>query len=95
MRLIDLNHLLELVKKNAPFIYSILAPIAMLCPTIEAEPVRHGRWVREDDFAGAIDVPYLCSECSGKVLVSGIWTPKGYGYEYCPMCGAKMDLKGD
>lgn len=39
-RLIDANNLLSLVKKNAPFIYSILAPIALLCPTIEAEPVR-------------------------------------------------------
>ena len=40
-RLISLDHLLQLVKKNAPFIYSILAPIALLCPTIEAEP----KWI--------------------------------------------------
>ena len=39
MRLIDVNNLLALVKKNAPFIYSILAPISLLCPTIDAVPV--------------------------------------------------------
>lgn len=37
--LIDANDLLALVKKNAPFIYSILAPISLLCPTIDAVPV--------------------------------------------------------
>lgn len=37
--LIDANDLLALVKKNAPFIYSILAPITLLCPTVDAVPV--------------------------------------------------------
>ena len=37
--LIDANDLLALVKKNAPFIYSILAPITLLCPAIDAVPV--------------------------------------------------------
>lgn len=39
MRLIDLNVLLELVKKNAPFIYSILLPIAKMCPVIYDGPI--------------------------------------------------------
>lgn len=81
MRLIDLHHLLQLVKKNAPFIYSILLPIAMLCPTIEAEPVRHGEWIEmvftdTETFAG-----YKCSEC-------GLGARKKFSYCHC---GAKMD----
>lgn len=52
-------------------------------PTIEAEPVRHGRW----EWRGGI--PW-CSNC-GEM-------PPGYSYEgdvnttpYCSNCGAKMD----
>ena len=78
MRLIDVNDLLALVKKNAPFIYSILAPIALLCPTIEAEPVRHGKWL-EGTYTRQ------CSECGERT--------KHIAAKYCPDCGAKMDLK--
>ena len=50
------------------------------CPTIDAEPVRHGRWVPTR--------PYMHST---KCTVCGnIWdleTPR------CPSCGAKMDLE--
>lgn len=51
------------------------------CPTIDAEPVRHGRW---EEY----EIPHIicCSECD--------W---GTGVDersnYCPNCGAKMDLK--
>jgi hypothetical protein len=58
MRLIDLKVLLELVKKNAPFIYSILLPIAKLCPTIEAEPVRHG-WISVKEQMPPTEKPVL------------------------------------
>lgn len=50
-------------------------------PTIDAEPVRHGRWI--DTSIGTIE----CSECGhGYNLV-------GRFVFYCPHCGAKMDLK--
>ena len=56
-------------------------------PTIDAEPVRHGRW----EWRGGI--PW-CSNC-GEM-------PPGYSYEgdvnttpYCPNCGAKMDGGAD
>ena len=95
MRLIDLNHLLQLVKKNAPFIYSILAPIAMLCPTIEAEPVRHGRWVKDSELNT------YCSHCEVYIPVVHChqsyqddeldWDKEIEETDYCPNCGAKMD----
>ena len=48
-------------------------------PTVEAEPVRHGRWIWLDDL---YEVSCSCSCCSD--VVNGI-------YNYCPHCGAKMD----
>ena len=47
----------------------------MDAPTIEAEPVKHGRW----EFGG------FCSEC-------GI-SNEELRTDYCPNCGAKMDLR--
>jgi hypothetical protein len=44
-------------------------------PTIDAEPVRHGEWIKVDDYA------VMCSEC-GKY--------EKWIYPYCH-CGAKMD----
>lgn len=52
-------------------------------PTIDAEPVRHGRWVYGDD------VDIQCSEC-GKDAMSD-WMKYTQVYSpYCPWCGAKM-----
>lgn len=44
-------------------------------PTIEAEPVKHGHWIVDED--GNIK----CSECGHH----------GVGDNYCERCGAKMD----
>ncbi len=50
-------------------------------PTIEAEPVKHGRWV--DVALSFVTVKEKCSICGGIVYV--------HGFNYCPNCGAKMD----
>ena len=56
--------------------------------TIEAEPVRHGRWEDSTDEWLGTDV-YTCSKCrESYVLVDG--TPKENLWHYCPNCGAKM-----
>lgn len=56
-------------------------------PTVDAVPVRHGRWIRHD-YADIVDgyyVPeYECSECHS-------W--KKGDSDYCPDCGARMDGK--
>lgn len=61
-------------------------------PTIEAEPVLHGRWQWANGYIGTM------AECS----VCGL-SPMGFyslpinqigrlpEYKYCPHCGAKMD----
>ena len=71
--------------------------------TIEAEPVRHGRWVIEKRHAVSrnpyIDDNYFasatCSECDFCIHAE----TKSFGYpdlnttNYCPNCGAKLDLE--
>lgn len=49
-------------------------------PTIDAEPVRHGKWIEYPTADGMNQ----CSECG--ILRFG-------DSNYCPNCGAKMDAK--
>lgn len=55
-----------------------------LAPTIEAEPVKHGRWVLWGD---EIYMAFKCSVC-------GVEIDEDYynvAHTCCPNCGAKMD----
>lgn len=57
-------------------------------PTVEAEPVRHGKWKQWDSYG--FEDTYECTACGESfVLIEG--TPITNGYKYCPLCGAKMD----
>jgi len=51
-----------------------------LLPTVDAAPVRHGRWTDKD---GGIAT---CSVCGDRW---GVWSVM----QYCPSCGARMDGK--
>ena len=73
-------------------------------PTIEAEPLKHGRWVMQFDgsqsfVTGEWDENYYieCSECGRKVwyidqdaAMFGNWEKIFEAFPYCH-CGAKMD----
>ena len=88
MRLIDADvYCEELIKerdypnRSEDFKIAIEVAIADLgdMPTIEAEPVKHGKWI----------TGRLCYECS--MCRDGyLGMPKT---DYCPSCGAKMDLE--
>lgn len=55
-----------------------------LCPTIEAEPIRRGKWIVTTGMVGGIEFPYvMCSEC-GNIIPA---IPK----RYCSNCGALME----
>lgn len=61
-------------------------------PTIEAEPMRHGKWKVLKNYPWKLQSMFCCSEC-GKF-------EHGYAYEhegfnYCPNCGAKMRGEND
>ena len=49
-------------------------------PTIEAEPVRHGRWIKIEPNGSQFR--RKCSECGGIVHAVS---------DFCPYCGARMD----
>lgn len=57
------------------------AQVIHKAPTIDAVPVVHGRWVKENcqgDYG-------RCSKCNCRIP----WTPRNYNF--CPSCGARMD----
>ena len=62
-------------------------------PTIEAEPVKRGRWNHRQDMDyvdqnGAEHIHGQCSECG---LIHDFIDGHTAQYKYCPQCGAKMD----
>ena len=62
-------------------------------PTIEAEPVKHGRWIAVSDGYGNGDATAHiceCSECKDTIWVYKKATRR---WNYCPNCGAKMDAE--
>ena len=52
---------------------------------MEDETVRHGRWEMKPDPYGFFDEIPVCSEC-------GHTTKMRETYNYCPRCGAKMEV---
>lgn len=67
-------------------------------PATDVAPVVHGRWIIEDSWtldregnrADTIH-NHLCSECRSSALRNAFGNPKHS--DYCPGCGAKMDLE--
>ena len=60
--------------------------------TIEAEPIRHGRWVeaaKHRDENGTILTDYECSECFAMLKDSDSEQIKDE--RFCYNCGARMD----
>lgn len=55
-------------------------------PTVDAVPVRHGRWVMKEGELAFWDE---CSECARKIL------HRIPHYDFCPNCGADMRKDGD
>ena len=93
MRLIDADVLKETYfyptnTKNAPVLSFISLEEINNVPTIEAEPVRHGRWEMKPDPYGFFGEIPVCSEC-------GCTTKMRDKTKFCPHCGARMDGGGD
>lgn len=83
-RLIDADALIESMTKfsNATgedMTHGIF--YAHIAPTIDAVPVKHGKWVRISPAK-----IYECSECGQTILTGDIEC-----YKFCHGCGARMD----
>ena len=51
----------------------------------DVAPVRHGRWVEKEKYT--FGIMYDCSLCENRIL------DNGHPWNYCPNCGAKMNLE--
>lgn len=103
MRLVDAHKLYEqyetdmreLVKSTNCENVSLEA-LSLLCgakliadaPTVDAAPVKHGRWEESEEFKGYKG----CSSCDNWFIPANDFG--GGKWAFCPMCGAKMDLDG-
>jgi transcription initiation factor IIE alpha subunit len=64
-------------------------------PTIEAEPVRHGKWLRglsitEEYMRG--ESMFYCSCCGSRIYMTKRVKKM---HKYCQNCGAKLDGKAN
>lgn len=81
-RLIDAEHLawnVKGIKCGKLTVKHLLWILENQEPTVDAEPVRHGKWVT--NRIGMFE----CTNCKKMIFErSRLWS-------YCPMCGALMD----
>ena len=61
-------------------VYDELANALKHAPTVDAEPVRHSKWVEDPDRRNH----WHCRECKN------VWGIACRVMHYCPNCGAKM-----
>lgn len=94
MRLIDGDELLKkLVFIPSDMFTDRIREIVKDAPTVDAEPVRHGKWIKtfryigENVNTGEPEEIYAhdCSICGWHTGNQGKY------FNYCPNCGAKMD----
>lgn len=101
MRLIDADALLEKVLDIPPYCghcdgygfvqLDCVQDAVEYAPTIEAEPVKHGRWDNSGRYKFADgSLAIRCSECGACIHEEEY---EQYFWNYCPNCGAKMDLE--
>lgn len=58
-------------------------------PTVDAVPVRHGKWICGNEFHW---YTASCSRCGYK-RTTDIKATNWNLWKYCPMCGARMDAE--
>lgn len=97
MRLIDADALIEKlstfndrVHGDTHFICGIESAKEIIQnePTVDAEPVRHGKWIKADSqqYFRKHYPCFTCSECGYRKDSQKKWN-------YCPFCGARMDME--
>lgn len=84
---------MEIVKRTSGDYAAAFSEIRKL-PAADAEPVRHGEWLRTDDDWSSL-VTIQCSACGGEWCFEVDEDVQLLGYNYCPGCGCKMDLQDE
>lgn len=65
------------------------SPIQVIKDDEDVTPVKRGKWIKENEFQNKAD--YACSICDTDYTFSDI--EMNNWCNYCPNCGAKMDLE--
>lgn len=63
-------------------------------PTIDAQPVKHGKWIPMDEYCAKCSVCGWWQKTNGKCC-TGDANIHRVAYKYCTACGAKMDGDAD
>ena len=88
-RYIDADALLELFPDEIDGLQTYNAEVQAIInsqPTIEAVPVKRGKWIKADSqqYFRKHYPAFTCSECGQRKDSQKTWN-------YCPYCGARMD----
>lgn len=85
----------EMAMGTPKAVFYSAAHMLEMMPAMDAEPVRHGRWVFDKNANDWGIGGYVCSECKTKnnnLPCIEVAVPSMFmGTKYCPSCGAKMD----
>lgn len=76
---------IELLQYNTDERCSAVVADFEAMPAADVEPVRHGEWIQDHDYL-------KCPECGVMVMRDFTFFDIG-DWNYCPNCGAKMDLE--
>lgn len=93
-RLIDADALKRIYNGNGTFTEAHFRTAIDEQPTVDAEPVRHGEWVK---MRGMMPPEYMglkeCSVCWWHIHPLGrtAFDFKESEFRYCPRCGARID----
>ena len=100
MRLIDADALKKKAQMRGHVLEKSMVTAYHMCvsthdineaPTVDAEPVRHGRWIMADEYCNHAK-EFQCSACGNTVEYD--YYTRFCEYDFCPNCGAKMDEGG-
>ena len=100
--LISRNALLDAMPKNDELLSADVRRIICESPKVDAELVRYGRWIWDNDAIDWNIGAWVCSECRGRnenihtgkpdtVESFGVNPYIWAGSRFCPNCGAKME----
>ena len=84
MRMVDAQR----ENEDRLFTYEEVKKIVRDAPTIDAEPVRHGRFIFEKGDGVALEDGWICTACKFGYHTN---VPYFKSFAYCPNCGAKME----
>ena len=75
----------DVYDEDGHVLYAVPTGYIVAMPSADVAPVVHGRWVEKEKYT--FGIIYDCSLCENRIL------DNGHSWNYCPNCGARMDLE--